>query len=173
MPPPGGGAAELSLIRSHGAVCRFRLFRQGPTPPEDGLYGIRNSGTKTSKVKSSSNSNNGNERPGQLFYLQMNTSHNVSRENSFKTQKYQGANRKKYTPGSDPMNYFYPARDPLQYRNMGGQRSYHRTEHTVFSGRKALFAISLLSDPINQLDFKHIKERRAHYSSREGEAPSQ
>ncbi|XP_029371739.1 SH3 domain-binding protein 2 isoform X3 [Echeneis naucrates] len=27
-----------------------KLFREGPTPPEDGLYGIRNSGTKTSKV---------------------------------------------------------------------------------------------------------------------------
>ncbi|GAA6233984.1 SH3 domain-binding protein 2 isoform X1 [Lates japonicus] len=27
-----------------------RLFRDGPVPPQDGLYGIRNSGTKTSKV---------------------------------------------------------------------------------------------------------------------------
>ncbi|XP_071322546.1 SH3 domain-binding protein 2 isoform X2 [Trachinotus anak] len=27
-----------------------RLFREGPVPPQDGLYGIRNSGTKTSKV---------------------------------------------------------------------------------------------------------------------------
>ncbi|XP_034458542.1 SH3 domain-binding protein 2 isoform X2 [Hippoglossus hippoglossus] len=27
-----------------------KLFREGPDPPEDGLYGIRNSGTKTSKV---------------------------------------------------------------------------------------------------------------------------
>ncbi|XP_062269439.1 SH3 domain-binding protein 2 isoform X1 [Platichthys flesus] len=27
-----------------------KMFREGPDPPEDGLYGIRNSGTKTSKV---------------------------------------------------------------------------------------------------------------------------
>ncbi|XP_018558053.1 SH3 domain-binding protein 2 isoform X2 [Lates calcarifer] len=27
-----------------------RLFKDGPVPPQDGLYGIRNSGTKTSKV---------------------------------------------------------------------------------------------------------------------------
>ncbi|XP_040014310.1 SH3 domain-binding protein 2 isoform X2 [Xiphias gladius] len=27
-----------------------KLFREGPVPPQDGLYGIRNSGTKTSKV---------------------------------------------------------------------------------------------------------------------------
>ncbi|CAG5867064.1 unnamed protein product [Menidia menidia] len=27
-----------------------KLFREGPVPPQDGLYGIRNSGTKTTKV---------------------------------------------------------------------------------------------------------------------------
>lgn len=27
-----------------------KLFRESPIPPQDGLYGIRNSGTKTSKV---------------------------------------------------------------------------------------------------------------------------
>lgn len=32
-------------------VCPCRLFRESPVPPQDGLYGIRNSGTKTAKVK--------------------------------------------------------------------------------------------------------------------------
>lgn len=33
-------------------VCTCRLFKESPVPPQDGLYCIRNSGTKTSKVKS-------------------------------------------------------------------------------------------------------------------------